>query len=147
MTEEDLRKLLEQHREEFGEFHVDWHKHRREATEVAKKVDEIRGSLIQLTPNLAHLSQLPLISSHLASIDRGNMATMNALIAQQGAAGRSNSKLVERMILICLAVVVILGIALMLVFVRESDKDFSLSKDGLSISRQSDNKKTQENAP
>lgn len=144
MTDEDLRKMLEQHREDFGGFQVDWREHRLEAREAMKKLDMVHTSLVSIAPNVAHLGQLPLIAHSLASIDKAHATQMSALINQAGAAGKSSSKIVGSMLLVCLAVVVLFGVATLIIFIRDSNKDLRLDRSGISISAPVDNKKTKE---
>lgn len=153
MTDEELKRMLKEHREEFGEFQDDWTEHRREAKEAMRKVDMIQSSMSSIAPNIAHLGQLPLIASTLASIDRGHASQIQQLITQTGAAGKSSSRIVEKMLLVCSLVVLFLGVALVVLFIRDSNKDVRVGKDGMQITTSSggtasaDNKKTPEAVP
>lgn len=140
MSEEDIKRMLSEHRQNFDEFHDDWLTHRSEAKDSMRKVDLIHASITSIAPNISHLSQLPVIASALTAIQRGNSEHINALITQAGAAGKNSSRILERMVLISAAVVVFFGITLLLVFVKDSTKEINLDSNGLHITESTSKK-------
>lgn len=140
MTDEELKRMLAEHREDFGEFTDDWKVHRSEARIAMSKIDAVHSSLASIAPNMAHLAQLPLIANSIASIERGNSTQLTTLITQAGAAGKSGSKIVERALLTCALVVIFLGVTLLLLFLRESTKDVHIGTNGISITQQQEKK-------
>jgi len=140
MADEELKKMIAAHHEDFSEFTDDWKVHRSEAKIAMSKIDAVHMSLASIAPNMTHLAQLPLIANSIASIERGNSNQLSTLIAQAGAAGKSGSRLIERALLTCALVVVFLGVVLMLVFLRESTKDVHIGTNGISITQQPEKK-------
>lgn len=140
---DEIKALLISHINQFDEFKDEWGEHRKEAKEINQLISEVHNTVVAIAPQAIHLSQLPTIAGSLKALETSSAAHINSLIGQANANEVSKTKLIEKMMMICLTTVIFLGILLIVMLLRESNKNFALGTQGVSLtSPESDNKKT-----
>lgn len=142
MTDE-IKHMLKSHIDRFDEFHEEWTEHRKESKEATAKIAEVHNTVTAIAPQAIHLAQLPTIAGSLKALETSSAAHINSLIGQANSNEVSKTKLIEKMMMICLTTVIFLGVLLIVMLLRESNKNFNLGTTGVSLtSPESDNKKT-----
>lgn len=150
-NKDELFDLLQRHSESFEDFATEWRDHREEGMTAIRQVGDIHSSFKALAPNLSYLAQLPLITQAIQNLQVGQAGQISRLVDQAGDGEKLRSRAVERMLFIGLVVIMFFGLCLLLVLVRETDKDVKATKEGISITGhdrpiappQDDNKKTE----
>lgn len=134
---EKLEQMLGAHITNFNNFKLDFDEHKSDVKQVITKVDAVHTNSVAFAQNVAHLSNLPQIASSLKALEQHTAKQVTDLISQGSASELGKTKLIERMLMMCLVVVVFLGIVLIITFVKEGDHDLKISSDGIEMNRHS----------
>jgi len=132
MTDE-LKYLILSSIERFEKFENEWAEYRAENKELTHKIAELHATVQMMAPHASHLSQLPLIASSLRGLETQNASHINNLIGSANSSEQQKTKLIERMMLICLVTVIFLGVLLIVLLVRETRSSVTIGAGGLKI--------------
>lgn len=149
---EDVLTLLKQHIADFSRHEKEVYKfierndeHLQRARGAIEEVAELHNAITAYVPNL---SQLGSIASTLRNMEEAVLKQNSDLILPATTAEKMPTKIAIVMLGICFTMLLILGSALILVLIRDSNKNLSIGgKDGLHITDNRPSSKTSENAP
>ena len=120
----DLERTLADHIGEFDEWRSEWVRHREEAKLAMHRIGLIEPSLKAIADNIGHLSCLPEIQQQVTVMNVGLTAQNTALIGQTDKLISPGQKAQTGMQNLLAILVLIAGIIVAIILLRETEKGF-----------------------
>jgi len=123
-TASDLERTLADHIGEFDEWRAEWVRHREEAKLAMHRISVIEPSLKAIAENIGHLKCLPEIQQQIIVMNVGLTAQNSALIGQADKLITPGQKAQTGMQNLLAILVLISGIIVAIILLRETEKNF-----------------------
>lgn len=120
----DLERTLADHINEFDEWRAEWVRHREEAKLAMHRIGLIEPSLKAIADNIGHLKCLPEIQQQITVMNVGLTSQNTALIGQAEKLITPGQKAQTGMQNLLAILVLISGIIVAIILLRETEKGF-----------------------
>lgn len=129
---ERILQFLKELSEKFDTHAALFLRHRREAKRAMRDIATMKMAMTSLSTNSTNLNHLPVIAQGITSLKDGLVQQNSALMNQNAQLIQPGSKAQNSLTYLSLAMVILVGLAVFIVLVRETKKDWNLTRDGIS---------------